>query len=432
MRWKSCWIVTTIVTILCLVQGASAKTTYKVLYNFQGGRDGMYPSAALVPDAAGSLYGVTAGGGLSRNGGCGTVFELRRVNRGWAEKVLYRFAGGADGCYPYTNLAIDGRGSLYGTTYSGGTGDCFGKTCGTVFELTPASKGEWKETVIHRFAGGKDGELPNAGVVLDAAGNIYGTTEDGGGSSCNCGVVFELSPQAGGGWNEKIIHTFSGADGADPCALAFDGAGDLYGVAAVGGNYDVGVAFELSPASGRGWNENTIYTFSSDGEGPVSLAFDGRNLYGATIVGGSGNWGTIFELKHESNGSSTHSVLHGFTGGKDGRYPGGLLRFDKSGNLYGSTSGDVTCTKGNRWACGNVFELMSQSHQPRRRLQVLHTFTGGSNGAGPSGPAFDENGDIFGVAYTGGDGNCSGGGCGIVFEILRSLLPASGDVSWVF
>jgi hypothetical protein len=179
----------------------------------------------------------------------------------------------------------------------------------------------------------------------------------------------------------------------------------------------VGVAFELSPTGGE-WNESVIYDFSSEGEGPVNgLRFKGRNLYGATIVGGTGNWGTIFELKKESNGSWTHSVLHDFTGGKDGRYPLGLPTFDKSGNLYGSTNGDVTCTKGYRWRCGNIYKLMPQSGG-HWKLQVLHTFPGATGGAFPSEPVFDGQGNLYDVAYDGGDGKCVGGwGCGIVFEV---------------
>jgi uncharacterized repeat protein (TIGR03803 family) len=167
------------------------------------------------------------------------------------------------------------------------------------------------------------------------------------------------------------------------------------------------------------WTESVIYDFSSDGEFPVSgLAFDGSNLYGATIAGGTGNWGTIFELSPSGSGW-THQVLYSFNGRKDGRYPAGMPIFDSLGNLYGSTDGDVSCTKGNHWGCGNVFELITQSGG-RWKFQVLHTFPGGRSGSAPSVPLFGPNGGLFGVAYDGGKTQCPGSGgygCGAAFRV---------------
>jgi len=389
---------------------AWAASKYKVLYNFQGGKDGIDPSAALVSDANGNLYGVTAGGGLGGDGGCGTVFELKHGKSGWIHEVLFRFPGnGDDGCYPYANLAFDANHNLYGTTTGGKKGGF-----GTVFELMPVG-GKWKVSVVHRFTGGDDGEYPSSGVVLDSGGNLFGTA--GGGVSC-CGVVYELTPLAGGNWNEQILHSFSGTDGANPYGLALDSAGNLYGTTSRGGTYGEGVAFELSPNSGGGWDESTIYNFQGfqDGAGPEPLAFNGPNLYGATVVGGSGDYGTIFELKPGANGW-THIVLYSFAGNKDGRYPDSPFVFDKLGNLYGSTGGDGGCVHGYHWQCGNVFELKRQSdHQ--WKLQVLHTFTGGKHGSGPSMPIFDGEGNLLGV--TGAGGNCKKGYgyyCGVAFEI---------------
>jgi uncharacterized repeat protein (TIGR03803 family) len=315
-------------------------------------------------------------------------------------------------------LVFDMKGNLYGTTPVGGEGNCSGQTCGVAFELSPRAVGTWSETVLHRFTGGTDGANPGEGIVIDADGDVYGVTQSGGGMSCDCGTVFELSPLAGGGWNETILHSFSGSDGGDPNGLAFDATGNLYGVGGIGGYYGVGVAYELSSDSQKGWRETVIYNFSSSGEGPSGgLTFEGGNLYGATIVGGPNNWGTIFELKHESRGDWTHRVLHSFTGGKDGRYPLGYPIFDKSGNLYGATGGDVTCTKGDRWACGNVFKLAPQLGESWK-FQALHTFPGGKAGAFPSEPVFDGQGNLYDVAYWGGDGKCAfGWGCGLVFEV---------------
>jgi uncharacterized repeat protein (TIGR03803 family) len=403
-----------------LVPEVWAGAKYSVLYKFKGGRNGAGPNGALVADAAGNLYGVTATGGYGKNEGCGTVFEVSGAGNGWDQKVLYRFPGnGKDGCIPIGNLTFDVKGNLYGTTSSGGQGNCSGQTCGTVFELTPNAGGNWKHTVLHRFTGGSDGEFPTSSVVLDAAGNVYGTT-GGGDTSCGCGTVFELTPLAGGGWTKTILHAFGGADGANPSGLVFDAVGNLYGEANIGGLYDEGVAFELSPSSGGGWNESTIYNFQgfSGGAGPGNgLTFEGRNLYGATSQGGDG-WGTIFELAQGANGW-THSVLYSFTGRKDGRYPYGPFVFDKTGNLYGITGGDVGCLHGYHWKCGNVFELMPESGGPWK-LQVLHTFPGGSVGSFPSQLEWGEHGGLFGVAGEGGVGPCEGGGwsgCGLAFEV---------------
>src|SRR5271166_4735030 len=148
---------------LMLVPGASAGSKYHVLYKFKGAKNGFFPVAGLISDAAGNFYGVTAGGGAGGSGGCGTVFELSPAKSGWTQKVLYRFRNGKDGCGPAANLAFDSQGDLYGTTYLGGQGNCFGRTCGTAFELTPVAGGKWRETVIYRFAGGNDGELPSGG-----------------------------------------------------------------------------------------------------------------------------------------------------------------------------------------------------------------------------------------------------------------------------
>jgi hypothetical protein len=410
-----------IAIILAVAPSTTAKSKYEVVYNFKGGTDGIFPVGQLAFDSSGNLYGATSGGGLGVCdywGGCGTIFELTPTKSRWAGKILYRFLGGPDGGFPNGSLVFDKHGNLFGTTSSGGQGDCSGRGCGTVFELKRSSSGRWTESILYRFAGGDDGEIPNSGLIFDTSGNLYGTTEDGGNTSCHCGTVFELMPQTDGSWNEKILYSFSGPDGADPNCLVFDSEGNLYGVGGVGGYYGVGVAYELSPTSSGTWNESILYNFSSDGMAPGGdLIFKGRNLYGATVLGGPGNWGTIFELKHESNGSWTHSVLYDFNGKKDGRYPIGSLIFDKSGNLYGAGGGDVSCTKGDRWGCGNIFVLKPLSGGNWKQ-QVLHTFTGSSHGGLPGAPVFDKNGNLAGVTYWGG--NCKNGFgeyCGLAFEL---------------
>src|ERR1039458_2304305 len=264
---------------------AAAQET--VLHSFHNnGTDGFGPYyAGLIFDAAGNLYGTTLYGGSygGAPGTGGTVFELTpAAGGGWTEKVLYSFGNvaDADGANPFAGLVFDAAGNLYGTTYAGGT-----YRNGTVFELTPAAGGGWTEKVLHNFNNnGTDGATPLAGLILDAVGNLYGTTQVGG--TYNYGTVFELTPVAGGGWTEKVLHTFNGTDGFEPSAgLIFDAAGNLYGTA--------GVVFELTPVAGGGWTEQVL----NNGAGPGGLIFDAAgNLYGTTLEGGTYGLGTVFEL----------------------------------------------------------------------------------------------------------------------------------------
>jgi uncharacterized repeat protein (TIGR03803 family) len=247
--------------------------TYKVLYSFTEGADGTYPRAELVRDGAGNLYGTTEAGGtgtcnLDFLSGCGVVFELIRCDSapsGYEYKVLYRFTGGADGANPVASLIRDTAGNLYGTTPQGGhqssactfeQGYGGNGTCGVVFKVSPNGT----ETVLYRFTGGADGGNPVSGLVRDASGNLYGTTQNGGSesSACmyfgtTCGVVFKLSPTGA----ETVLHTFTGgADGGNPIGLGLiqDLAGNLYGTAAAGGESfstcgetGCGVVFKLTP-----------------------------------------------------------------------------------------------------------------------------------------------------------------------------------------
>jgi uncharacterized repeat protein (TIGR03803 family) len=283
----------------------TGKWKQKVLYSFTGS-DGALPDSGLVFDRSGNLYGTTFLGGNTGCvfGGCGVVFELMPSSGGkWSETVLHRFRGGSDGEASYATLILDAAGSLYGTTELGG-GDryCQSDECGIVFELTPTSNGSWKETVIHRFTGGEDGAGPDAGVISDAQGNLYGTAGGGGLPNCQghgCGVVFELSPRGNGRWEEKVLHAFTGGkDGATPLAsLIFDAAGDLNGTTAGGGNGQscyggCGVVFKLTPSSSGEWKETVLHAFTGkDGAYPesspsVTLGPAG-NLYGTTIFGGN-------------------------------------------------------------------------------------------------------------------------------------------------
>jgi len=224
--------------------------TEKVIHKFCSGcKGGFDPYAGMILDASGNLYGTTQQGGNDTKCnayGCGTAYELSRASGGsWKEHVLHSFGGfNGDGIRPGVGaLVLDGSGSLYGTTGGGGaTGN------GTVFKLTRGANGHWKETILYSFKNGSSGNGPSAGVVVDKAGNLYGTTMYGGGVQCYCGVVYELSPRAGGKWKYTVLHTFIGSDGAAPEAnLILDSKGNLYGTTPIGAPPGEGVVFEITP-----------------------------------------------------------------------------------------------------------------------------------------------------------------------------------------
>jgi uncharacterized repeat protein (TIGR03803 family) len=219
----------------------------KVLSRFPGTDNGSEPFAGLVMDPSGSLYGTTQHGGGSPNcgDGCGTVFQVTPEPDGkWKERILHRFGSSGDGAFPGVgSLVLDKLGNVYGTTDIGGP-----SRYGTVFKLTPQTNGGWKEAILYSFTDGSDGGYASAGVVIDNTGNLYGTTFAGGDPNCGCGVVYRLAPQASGKWKYTVLHTFIGSDGAQPDAnLILDDKGNLYGTTAVGGTAGAGVAFELTP-----------------------------------------------------------------------------------------------------------------------------------------------------------------------------------------
>lgn len=320
-----------------------------VLYNFKGGsQDGASPHATLIEDSAGNLYGTTVNGGPPTGAcrlGCGTVFRLTPASGEWQESVLYTFTGGSDGAIPYAGVAMDAAGNLYGATIGGGTA---GK--GVVYKLTPGAGG-WDLTVLHTFQGA-DGSAPYPTPVLDAAGNLYGTTNAGG--AYNRGVVYALAPQSDGSWTEHVLHTFrGGTDGANPLAgVILDRRGNLYGTTSQGGTANCGIAFRLARNPAGGWVESILHTFlglpAQDGANPNGLTFDAAgNLYGTTTGGGVDNPGTIFKMTHQPGGGWQETVLYSFTAGNDGAYPSSGLAIDGAGNLFGTTlwggpAGDTT------------------------------------------------------------------------------------------
>jgi uncharacterized repeat protein (TIGR03803 family) len=329
------------------------------------------------------------------------------------ETLLYNFGDGiAEGVQPFAGLISDTAGNLYGTTINGGYYDE-----GTVFELKPAFGGGWTEHVLHTFGGSGDGTYPYAGLVLDASGNLYGATTFGGAD--NEGTVFEVSREAGQTWTEKIIHTFkkNGEDGEQPWGtLIFDSSGSIYGTTYAGGAYNSGVVFELIPSGTGAWTEKVIYVFNKngrDGANPVaSLIFDkAGNLYGTTHgQNGDYNFGTVFKLTLTA-GRWSETILHRFKNdGTDGIYPESVI-FDASGNLFGTT------TYGGAYGGGVVFELAPATGGVWSE-QLLYTFGSvTSDGLNPwAGLIFDAAGNLYGTTFYGGSG-----GNGTVFK----LTPAS-------
>jgi len=395
---------------MCSFSSAQQETILLDLtLNFGVGGD---PQANLLRDAKGNLYGTTSFGGLK---GGGTVFELQRGPNGtWTRKVLYPFKVGIyDGQRPQGGVIFDAAGNLYGTTFWGGL-----YNQGEVFELIPQATGYWKEKVLHSFGGTtQDGQNPNAGVIFDSLGNLYGTAMNGGGHGV--GIVYELMPQSNGTWKEKILHTFNidGTDGYVPLAgVVMDGRGNLYGDTNGGGTLVGGTVFELSPTAQGPWRETILHNFSfngADGSYPYGVPVFDRsgNLYGVTNAGGlEGSYGAgiVFELSPAGKGSWTEAILHNFNDSTgDGVAPSAGMIFDHRGNLYGVTQA------GGTYNLGTVFEL-SPATGGGWSEAVLYNFGSVSDdGIAPlASLIFDPAGNLYGTTDEGGTT-----GYGTVYEI---------------
>jgi uncharacterized repeat protein (TIGR03803 family) len=334
-------------TVFELSPTAEEHWTPHLLHAFEG-PDGSYPNGPLIFDDAGNLYGTAQQGGVY---GEGSVFELVHTADGlWKESTLYSFENnGKDGQMPLAGLIFDKAGNLYGTTKEGGA---YGR--GSIFRLTRHAGGSWGESVLHSFAGGDgDGSFPRAGLIVDAAGSLYGTTVNGGPN--NDGTVFKLQIDTNGVWIESVLHNFAGTDGSFPIAgLTFDQTGDLYGTTYLGGS-GYGVVFKLKLGEHEGWKETVIHSFQvhrMDGITPFATpAIDAAgNLYGTTLEGGSHGYGTVFKLARTSGGWKSR-VVHAFRDHPGSNSYSGLI-FDAAGNLYGTDSGDGQHT------CGSVFQIL--------------------------------------------------------------------------
>jgi uncharacterized repeat protein (TIGR03803 family) len=392
-----------------LLASSLGAQTYQVLHSFTG-PDGVFPHAALIADAAGNLYGTTAGSGLNH----GTVFKLDAAN-GYALTTLHSFSGD-DGSNPWAAVIADASGNLYGTTCGGGSSGF-----GTVFRLDAANN--YALTTLHSFSG-PDGDHPAAAVIVDASGDLYGTTYGnyGGGPPYYYGTVFKLD--AANGYALTTLHSFSGPDGAYPAAAVItDAAGNLYGTTVGGGPYDHGTIFKLDAANG--YALTTLHSFNLDGMYPKAavMADAAGNLYGTTFGRwDSGIYGTVFKLDVANNYSRT--TLHGFSG-SDGAYPAAAVVADAAGNLYGTTYGEYDAVWGWIYDYGSIFKLDAANNYA---LTVLHSFSG-DDGSQPWAEVIaDDSGTLFGTTEYGGTGSK-----GIVFSLstgvpapVMSIAPTSG------
>jgi len=322
-------------TVWKLTPHSDGTWTTAILHVFSDRTGGELPWGGVILDRVGNLYGTTEGGGGSS--GSGVVFKLSYTSSGWHETVLHRFNGN-DGAAPIGPLTLDTAGNLYGTTSEGGSGAC---GCGVAFRLAPNSDGTWRETVLHTFIGGADGGNIVAGLTLDAVGNLYGATNDGGAGcfSFGCGLIFKLSLDVTGKWTYSVLHRFTGPDGENPVAgLTFDAAGNLYGTAFGGSSFGNGVVFKLAPNSDGTWSETVLHSFHGrpDGAYPfVGVTFDPHgDLYGTTNIGGTGG-GIVYKLTPTSTGWA-ECLVHSFE--SNGFSPLTPILIDPRGHLYGTTN----------------------------------------------------------------------------------------------
>lgn len=384
--------------------------TEVVLFGFTSATsaNGANPAAGLLLDGAGNIYGAAS-----------NLFELTpAAGGGYTESVISPDLS--------SGVIMDAAGNLYGAV----GGDLFGD----VFKLTPAPGGGYSETHLHDFLGTTlDGGDPSGDLLMDGAGNLYGTTRIGG--SYQAGTVYMLSPAPGGGYSYSILYSFTGTtlDGGQPNGgLVMDSAGNIYGTTMSsnlppGGNVNDsgnGTVFKLSPTGGGNYTETTLHLFSGlDAATPMAgLIIDSSgNLYGTSRFGsakfGTGD-GVVFKLTRAADGSYSESVLYTFTGGSDGAEPLAALVMDSAGNLYGTASiggnDNANCNNG----CGTIFKL---TVVPNGYTETtLYSFAGGSGGGGPAARlSMDAAGNLYGTTSSGNGVNVTGGAdAGNVFEIL--------------
>ena len=376
-----------------LSAGLALATDYKTLFKFSG-IDGQTPDGAVIVDAAGNLFGTARSGGSH---GGGVVFKLAPNPDGsWTESAIHEFAG-PDGASLAAGLTFDSAGNLYGTTQQGGVYDL-----GTVFKIIHNSDGSWTHSVLFSFSG-SDGGNVLAGVIFDAAGRLYGTTFAGG--RFGRGTVYQLTAQPDGSWAERVLYSFRGMDGGGSDAgVVFDTQGNLFGTTKYGGTHEMGTVYRLTPQTDGTWRKTKLHNFKGvDGAYPVGgLILDAAgNLYGTTTSGGASGMGTVYKLWPQPEGGWKYTKLHSFNGG-DGAYPWIDLIADARGSLYGTT------VAGGAYGSGTVFKLISQP-DGHWGLEQLHVFT--NYDAPYTALMLDAAGNLYGETQFGGNGY------GVVFQI---------------
>jgi uncharacterized repeat protein (TIGR03803 family) len=370
---------------LAVFANASHAQTFTTLYDFTGGADGGQPYRGhLTLDDKGNLHGNTAGGGDTTCNppyGCGVLFT---VDPNGKETVLHTFTG-PDGAEPYVSV-VDATGNIYGVTEYGGNGPCgsgMGPSgCGAIFKHGRSGK----EAVLYSFTGSPDGSIPGPGLIRDAAGNFYGTTELGG--TGGDGTVFRVDKTG----KETVLHSFSGTDGKFPISgLVRDRAGNLYGTAWLGGAFGNGTVFKLDKKG----NETVLYSFAngtSDGQQPFAgpILGPGNNLYGTTASGGAFGYGTVFKVNRQSG---KESILYSFAGvPTDGSSPYAELTIDAAGNLYGTT------WSGGASGDGTIFKFDTTTGKET----VLHSFNGSDGRLIYGALVRNAAGNLYGTALIGG------------------------------
>jgi uncharacterized repeat protein (TIGR03803 family) len=395
-------VITALITLT--VGTRAAAQTEEILHNFDGPFEagGIYPNGGLIMDSAGNLYGTTANDSDDcTDSGCGTVFELVLGTDGdYTEKVLHTFSGSGKNAWgPEAGVVMDASGNLYGTTVFGGSSGS-----GAAFKLTLID-GVWKESVIHNFAAYEsDGEQPVESVALDSAGSVFGATENGG--SDHAGTIFEISPNGSGGYTEKTIHSFKNTDGAHPTGnVIIDSAGNLYTLTGIGGTIGEGTLIELSPTTSGSWTEAVLYDFSGS-PGPYLTADASGNFYGVA-GGGNTDESFVWKLSPATGGAYTEQVLYNIcteTGCPIGYGPIGVV-LDAAGNIYGTNYG------GGAYTYGTAFEL-SPSVGGGYTATLLHSFGNGTDGAQPNGTLLYSGGVLYGATTYGGKH-----GGGTIFQV---------------
>ena len=382
--------------------------------------DAINPEMDLVRDAKGNLYGTSGGG---TNSGAGTVFQLTpTADHGWTEEVLYNFgATVTDGSGPYASLILDAKGNLYGTTLYGGTNGSL-KGDGTAFELTPTAGGGWTEKVLFNFgATGTDGTYPQTDLIFDAQGNLYGTTNKGG--TNGDGTAFELTPGTDGGWTEKVLYNFgaTGTDGINPTAsLVFDANGNLYSTTYKGGLHNAGAAFELTPGTNGAWTEKVIYDFgatATDGQTPFA-----RLIFDAAKV-------NLYGMT-EYGGANDIGTAFELTPATDGEWTEKVLHDFGASRVDGGwpLAGLLLDAQGNFYGTtalggtndqGTVFELTPGENGDWTET-ILHNFNfqNGVDGISPYGGLISDGaGNLYGTTEIGG-----AYGNGSAFQIVTSSV----------